>query len=307
MDLWCEKRRETIPFQRPEATLPDQSLDVLTYDKLKLEVRMWAGGRRTPVLCIPGLTRNAADFDDFGPMIAATGRDVYAISLRGRGRSDRDPTYLNYVPGTYVRDVTGALDQLGLARAIFVGTSLGGIVTMLTAETAPARIAAAIVNDVGPELAPEGIMRIAGYVGARAANPGGVATSLDDAIAAIRAVNEVAFPGRDRNFWETFANRTFDQQADGSWTLAYDPLIGRAMLEAGPAPDLWPAFARLAPIKTLVVRGALSDLLTPPIIEKMRTVHPAFDYCEVANVGHAPTLTEPDAANAIDRFLTNID
>lgn len=277
---------------------------ILTEDKLRLEVRSWPGGAKTPVLCIPGLTRNAADFDDFARAVAETGRDVHAISLRGRGRSDHDPVYLNYHPLTYVGDVIAALDQLGLSRTAFVGTSLGGIVTMLTAARAPGRIAAAVINDVGPELAPEGIVRIAGYVGARAADASGVAADLDAAIAQIRAINDVAFPGRDRGFWETFARRTFDPQSDGSWKLAYDPAIGRAMAEVGPAPDLWPVFSSLASIPTLIVRGAISDLLTAPIIDKMRAALPAFDYCEVEGVGHAPTLTEPDALAPILRFLS---
>src|SRR5690606_12890213 len=110
---------------------------------------------------------NASDFEDFALRAAETGRDVYAISLRGRGRSDYDSNHLNYFPTTYVGDILGALDQLRLEKAIFVGTSLGGIVTMLTTEKAPERVAGAVINDVGPELAPEGIARIAGYVGAR--------------------------------------------------------------------------------------------------------------------------------------------
>lgn len=284
-----------------------EETSVLTHDNLRLNIRKSAGGSRTPVLCIPGLTRNAADFEDFAPLAAATGRDVYTISLRGRGRSDYDPAYLNYFPTTYVGDVLTALDQVGVARAVFVGTSLGGIVTMLTAMIAPERIAGAVINDVGPELAPEGIARIAGYVGARAADGAGAALDLDAAIARIRAINEVAFPGRDAQFWKTFARRTFDQQPDGTWTLAYDPMIGRALLESGPAPDLWPAFASLNGIDTLVIRGALSDLLSAAIIEKMREARPGFDYCEVGNVGHAPTLTEPDAWAAISAFLARTD
>ena len=284
-----------------------QDLSILSPDRLHLHVRKTAGGAKTPVLCLPGLTRNARDFDDFAPLAAATGRDVYALSLRGRGRSDYDPDHLNYFPTIYVGDVLAALDQLEIDRAVFVGTSLGGIVTMLTSVEAPARIAAAVINDVGPELAPEGIARIAGYVGARAANGAAVAADLDEAIAQIRAINEVAFPARPRDFWETFARRTFDPQPDGSWRLAYDPNIGRALLESGPAPDLWAPFAALAPIRTLVLRGALSDLLTAPIIEKMRAARPGFDYCEVANVGHAPTLTEPDAFAAIRGLLDAID
>ncbi|OFX04892.1 MAG: hypothetical protein A3E78_05745 [Alphaproteobacteria bacterium RIFCSPHIGHO2_12_FULL_63_12] len=280
---------------------------VLTQDKLRLNLRKFSGGPKAPVLCLPGLTRNAADFEDFAPVAAATGRDVYALSLRGRGRSDHDPDFRNYFPTTYVRDVLAALDQLGLARAIFVGTSLGGIVTMLTAALAPERIAGAVINDVGPELAPEGIARIAGYVGANAAGLVAVAPDLAAAIERIRAVNEVAFPGKDIAFWEKFARRTFAQQADGSWMLDYDPNIGKALLEAGPAPDLWEPFAALKTIPTLILRGAISDLLSVPIVDRMRAARPGFDYCEVAGVGHAPTLTEPDAWRAIQRFISQID
>jgi pimeloyl-ACP methyl ester carboxylesterase len=274
---------------------------------LSMKAYRIAGGARTPVICIPGLTRNASDFEDFAPLAAATGRDVFAVSLIGRGRSDYDPNHLNYKPDLYCRDILAFMNGQDISRAIFVGTSLGGIVTMLTAAAAPDRVAAAVINDVGPELAPEGIMRIAGYVGARAAGADEPAKDLDEAAGRIRAVNEPAFPGRDQDFWRLFARRTFRQEADGRWRLDYDPMIGRAMLEVGPAPDLWGPFAALATIKTLIVRGAISDLLTPPIIEKMRGVNPAFGYCEIPNVGHAPTLTEPDAVAAIRPFLEALD
>lgn len=261
------------------------------------------GGGGTPVICIPGLTRNASDFEDFAPLAAATGRDVYAVSLIGRGRSSWDTDFLNYKPLTYRDDILAFMTAHGIGRTIFVGTSLGGIVAMLTAAAAPGRVAAAVINDVGPELAPEGIMRIAGYVGARAAGADEPARDLDEAAARIRAINEPAFPGRDEDFWRLFARRTFRQEADGCWRLDYDPAIGRALLEVGPAPDLWAPFAAMRLIPTLIVRGAISDLLTPPIIDKMRGANPDFAYCEVAGVGHAPTLTEPDALAAITPFL----
>ncbi len=279
-------------------------VSMLTPDGLRMHAVVTRGGPATPVVCIPGLTRNSSDFDDFARAAAETGRDVYAFSLRGRGKSEYDPNYLNYFPTTYVSDIVSALDQVKIRRAVFVGTSLGGIVTMLTAAAAPERVAAAVINDVGPELAPEGIARIASYVGARAADSSAVARDLDSAIAQIRAINDAAFPGRDNAFWERFARRTFDQQADGTWRLAYDPNIGRALLEAGPAPDLWGPFKALSSVPTMIVRGAISDLLTAPIIDKMRAARPGFDYCEVADVGHAPTLTEDDALPAIKAFIT---
>ena len=269
-------------------------------DGISLHAKIYAGGDKTPAICLHGLTRNESDFELLAPKIAATGRTVIALTMRGRGRSTYDPNYLNYHPLTYRDDVLKTLDALSINSAVFVGTSLGGIVTMLTNEAAPNRVTAAIINDVGPELAAEGITRIAGYAGKTKTQ----VASLNEAAAEIRAVNGVAFPGADEDFWLMFARRTFRENADGSWTLAYDPNIGRALAEVGAAPDLWAPWESLKNKPTLLIRGALSDLLSPEIVEKMRTVHPSFHYAEVPNVGHAPTLTEPKAWNAIEAFLS---
>ncbi|MEE2690485.1 MAG: alpha/beta hydrolase [Pseudomonadota bacterium] len=270
---------------------------------LSLEAFRYPGGGKTPALCIPGLTRNARDFEDITGAITETGRDVVAVSLRGRGGSDIDPDYLNYHPATYRDDIIEALDHLGIASAVFIGTSLGGITAMLVAAAAPDRVAAAVINDVGPELAPEGIARIVGYAGSAR----GDAATLEEAAGQIRAVNEVAFPNRGAEFWLAFAQRTYKKLPDGRWTLDYDQRIGKALVEAPPASDLWSAFAALKDKPTLIVRGALSDLLSPAIVGKMRAAHPSFDYCEIAGVGHAPMLTEPEAAAAVAAFLKRID
>lgn len=261
-----------------------------------------SGGRGAPILCLPGLTRNRKDFDGVAERLAAAGRKVVALSLRGRGSSDYDPDLLNYHPLTYRDDVIAALNALNIDRAVFLGTSLGGIVTMLTKLAAPGRVAAAILNDVGLRLAPEGVARILSY--AAGARPD--AADLDDAARQIRAVNEVAFPGRDAAFWRRFAERTYRQTESGRWRLDYDPAIGEALTKVPPAPDLAPAFAALADTPTLLLRGALSDLVTPPIIDEMRALHPSMRVVEIANVGHAPTLEEPDAASAIDAFLQSL-
>ena len=269
-----------------------------TNDGLRLNVRAYPGGDKTPVLCIPGLTRNAADFEDFAPAIAETGRPVFAISLRGRARSDYAQAFQTYHPLIYRDDVLKAMHQLGLSRAVFVGTSLGGIVSMLINQKAPERLAGVVLNDIGPDLAPAGLARIAGYVGEiKSALP-----SLDAAAAQIRAINEVAFPGESDDFWRTFAKRTYKEE-DGRFVLDYDPAIARAFTEGDPPPDLWAPFESLIDKPTLLVRGAISDLLTAEIVERMRAAHPHFDYCEVPNVGHAPTLTEPTALTAIRKFI----
>lgn len=272
---------------------------VKSRDGLRLALDICEGGPHAPAICLPGLTRNAADFHDLLEPLAATGRKAIAVSFRGRGRSDRDPDYLNYNPLTYRNDVIDVLDTLGIGEAVFIGTSLGGITTMLLNAAAPERVKAAVVNDVGPELAREGIARIAGYAGKTKT----IVASLNEAAGEIRAVNEVAFPGKTEDFWRAFAQRTFRENADGTWTLDYDPNIGRALAEVGPAPDLWAPFESLKNKPTLIIRGALSDLLTPEIVAKMRGMHPSFNYAEVPNVGHAPMLTEPAAWEAIERFL----
>lgn len=275
---------------------------VKSRDGLRLALDICEGDARTPVICLPGLTRNAADFRDLLENLAATGRTALALSFRGRGRSDRDSDYLNYHPLTYRNDVIDVLDALGIGEAVFIGTSLGGITTMLVNAAAPERVKAAVINDVGPELAAEGIARIAGYAGKTKT----VVSDIGEAAAEIRAVNEVAFPGMNDDFWRAFARRTFRENPDGTWTLDYDPNIGRALAELGPAPDLWTPFESLKNKPTLIIRGALSDLLTPQIIGKMRAVHSGFDYAEVPGVGHAPMLTEPAAWDSIAAFLAKL-
>ncbi len=270
---------------------------------IAMRARHYRGGDKTPVICIPGLTRNAADFEELAPKIAATGRDVLVMSLRGRGASDYDPDYRNYHPVTYRSDILLALDEMNWREAVFVGTSLGGIVTMLTSETAPERVKAAIINDVGPELAPEGLVRIASYVG-KSSEP---ADTIEEAASRIRSINNVAFPDATDDDWIIFARRTFCQTDNRKWVLDYDPNIARGLSENGPAPDLWPAFASLKNKPTLVIRGALSDLLSLDIVDRMRGVHGNFNYCEVPRIGHAPMMTEPAAWDALEVFLRKID
>lgn len=285
--------------------MAQNTIDIERAGGLVMRVRRYAGGDKTPVVCIPGLTRNASDFADVAAAIAPTGRDVVAVNLRGRGASDYDPEYANYFPPTYRDDILAMLDKLQWREAIFIGTSLGGIVTMLTNEKAPARVKAAVINDIGPDLAPEGLARIAQYVGESA--EAGPAADLKEAAARAKAINGSAFPDASDADWEAFARRIFREQADGRWALDYDPNIVKALSEQGPAPDLWPGFVSLKSKPTLLVHGAISDLLTADIVDKMRAVHPAFDYVKVPRVGHAPMLTEPAAREALAAFLAALD
>ena len=273
-------------------------------DGLKLHARDYpADGNKAPVICLHGLTRNARDFEELAPRIQATGRRVIAVDVRGRGESDRDPNPANYHPGTYAADVMALLAQKAIPAAVFVGTSMGGIITMVLASFAPQVIAAAVLNDVGPELSPVGIARIAGYVG-----QGRPVETWPDAAAYIKAINASAFPDAPEEEWDRFARRTFREEG-GKPVLDYDPDIAVAFKvdPDAPPPDMWPLFRALTTGRpVLLVRGGASDLIDEAIATRMREAAPDMAYAEVPRVGHAPMLTEPEAWQAIQTFLARV-
>lgn len=274
-------------------------------DGLKVFLRDYpaeGGERGLPVICLHGLTRNSADFEVVAPRMAALGRRVLAFDVRGRGRSDRDPVPARYIPPTYVGDVVFAMNSLAVERAIFVGTSMGGLMTMLAAVMAPGRVAGAVLNDVGPVLNTSGLTRIAQYVGKTPPQ-----ASWEDLIALIKASQSAAFPDADEAFWSSFARRTGRTLPDGRVAFDYDPAIAQIFEQPqAAAPDLTPVFKALAPVSTLVVHGVLSDILLPEGIAVMKAVKPDLDVAEVPRVGHAPTLEEPAAWQAIEGFLARV-
>ncbi|HRD45601.1 MAG TPA: alpha/beta hydrolase [Caulobacter sp.] len=276
-------------------------------DGLTLHARDYPGkSDRAPVVCIHGLTRNARDFEDLAPaIVGATGRRVLAVDVRGRGASQKAADPMHYNPGVYAADVMALLDDQAIGRAAFVGTSMGGLIMMTLAVMRPAAIAAAVLNDVGPEIAPEGLARIAGYVGVRA--------EVEDwagAAAYVRAGNSVVFPHYGEADWDRMARRTFRQEG-GRPVLDYDPDIAvpiRAADPAAPAPDLWPFFGALVADKpALLVRGSTSDILSVEIADRMMAAAPHLTVAEVPGVGHAPMLDEAEAFDAILALLAESD
>ena len=273
-------------------------------DGLRLYARDYAGAAgeaKLPVIAIHGLTRNSADFAAVAPMISATGRRVLAVDVRGRARSDRAADPMTYQPVQYARDMLALMDQAGIARAAFLGTSMGGLITMALTAIAPDRIAAAILNDVGPEVSLVGLTRIAAYAGQPVDTP-----TWDDAVAYVRKHNAIALPHYTDADWDAFARRVFREGPDGP-VLDYDPDIAVPIRAAGQSalvPDLWGDFERLATGRpTLLIRGATSDLLDAEIAGRMRARAPEMGYVEVPDVGHAPMLDEPTAEAAILAFL----
>jgi pimeloyl-ACP methyl ester carboxylesterase len=268
-------------------------------DGLRLHYRDYPGSKdKPPLLCLPGLTRNARDFADFAERYSP-GFRVLALDFRGRAASDYDPVPKRYNPLTYAGDVIELLDQLHIEQATFVGTSLGGLVTMVIAATAPQRIAAAIINDVGPDVDPNGINRILTYVGKDMRF-----SSWDEAADTIAANYGGNFERFSHADWVAMAKRNCREES-GQIRFDYDMAIAEPFKTAGPTPevDLWPLFAALGSKPLLVVRGERSDLLTAETAEKMKVAAPGMKLVTVEGVGHAPELSEPEAVAAIDEFL----
>lgn len=260
-----------------------------------------------PVICLHGLTRNSRDFEVIAPRIAALGRRVIAPDMRGRGQSANDPDPAHYVPAVYAQDVLKLLDALEIPRAVFVGTSMGGLITMVLATIAPDRIAASVLNDVGPKLSTAGLGRIASYVGR--SQP---VASWAEAAEAVRSINGSAYPERadDNAFWHAFARRTFRQRDDGQLETDYDPHIALAFAdfdEDATPPDLTPLFQALSAKPVLSIRGGLSDILTADSVAHMKSINPNLETATIENIGHAPALDEPDAWDALLDFLAKVD
>jgi len=225
------------------------------------------------------------------------------MDVRGRGQSDRDPKSANYHPKVYAQDIAGFLEDLGISKAVFLGTSMGGLITMTLALTKPRLIAAAILNDVGPAVDPAGLARIQSYAGKLA--PVG---NWQDAADYMRMINGVALPGYGDDDWAGMARRTFREGPEGP-VLDYDPAIAAASGRNAKVSSLiaWFAFKRLARrVPTMLLRGASSDIVSAAIAERMQRKAPTLETVVVPGVGHAPTLAEPEALAAIRGFLQRV-
>jgi pimeloyl-ACP methyl ester carboxylesterase len=253
---------------------------------------------RSPAVCVPGLTRNARDFTALASRLA-TDRLAVAVDLRGRGRSGRDPTAQSYTLDVYADDMVQLCDALKLERAVWIGTSLGGLVSMRVGASAPHLAAGIVLNDIGPELEPEGLARIQSYAG----HQGPVAT-WPEAVAQVRAVSEDQTPGLSDEEWLDQAHQRDRELPDGRIVPDYDPAI-----VSGPPSELdpWWVFERLADIPLLVLRGEFSDLLSAETVRTMGAMHRLMRAVDVPQRGHAPLLNEPAAVDAVDAFLADVD
>jgi pimeloyl-ACP methyl ester carboxylesterase len=252
------------------------------------------------IVCIPGLTRNSADFALLSEHLSNRFR-VIAVDLRGRGRSDYDSCPQNYQPGVYAEDMIGLLDSLELDKVILIGTSLGGLVSILLSSMQSQRISSVILNDIGPEAHQPGLDRIKSYVRNRS-----TVRNWDEAMVATRETLATEYPNFGPADWMSFTRNIYREDSQGKPVLNYDPAISLP-LESGADESLrgalWPVFAKMSPIPTLLIRGQLSDILTRESVEKMLSLHSRLQFTEVGECGHAPTLAEQESLLAIDCFL----
>jgi len=276
-------------------------------DGVRLHARVYAGpadaADAPPILCLPGLARNARDFEQLAPHLAQY-RRVVAVEFRGRGESAYAKDPMTYVPLTYVQDVIALLDDMKVDRFATVGTSLGGLVSMLLAATQPGRLVGAVLNDVGPELELAGLERIRDYIGS-----GGSQPTWIHAARAVSELNGAVYPGYEIHDWLRLTKRTHRLTAEGRIVTDYDKQIAAPLRvpNGGDAGiDLWPAYRALDGIPLLVLRGELSDILARGAAEKMAAELPRARLAEVPGVGHAPTMDEAEAVAAIDGWLAEL-
>ncbi len=279
-------------------------------DSLKLHARDYGSAHMpgTPVLCLPGLSRTAADFDVIARALAqgaaSRPRRVVALDYRGRGLSDRDAKWKNYDLRVENADMLACMDALGLEHAIFLGTSRGGLHTMMTAATRPGAIKAAILNDIGPVVEAQGLARIRGYIGKLPAPH-----SWADAVDLAKKIMGGQFTSLTEDDWLAYAKLTFEETG-GKFAPRYDTRLMKTLegldLEA-PLPNAWPQFEGLGNVPTLCVRGENSDLLSPETVAEMGRRHRRFESHTVPGQGHAPLLLDEPTINVIADFITRCD
>jgi pimeloyl-ACP methyl ester carboxylesterase len=278
-------------------------------DGLRLHARDY-GSRlsdRLPVVCLSGLTRNAADFHELA--LALSGhrhrpRRVVAIDYRGRGLSDRDPDWKNYDVKIEVGDVMAQLVALGVAEAIFVGTSRGGLVTMGLSAARPALIRGVVLNDIGPVLDAQGLLRIRSYVGKLPAP-----RDWTEAAEILKRTSASQSPALTDEDWLAMARGTWREEA-GGLVSSYDHALMKPLaaldLEAR-IPTMWPLFDGLKDLPVLVIRGEMSDLLSRETVTDMAARHPALESFEVPGQGHAPLLRDAATIARVVSFVASVD
>lgn len=273
-------------------------------DGLSLGYRIYAGNReRMPLVCLPGLTRNARDFHRLATTLSSIGDaapSIISVDYRGRGTSDRSADPATYTIGMEAQDLVLLLDHLQIRQACFIGTSRGGLILHILTGFAPERIGGVIFNDVGPALEVQGLRDIQSYL-ARAPD----LTAWSEAVRHLKSVHGSSFPALQEEDWQDLARSVYVER-DGRITADCDPAISQefaAMSLDGPLPDLWALFDQFADVPMMVIRGEYSTLLSEDTVQEMRTRRPRLQAVPAEGQGHAPLLHVDPLASRISEFL----
>jgi pimeloyl-ACP methyl ester carboxylesterase len=284
------------------------SVFITAPDGLKLHVRCY-GSRLAPslpVVCLPGLTRTAADFDDLASALASNSdapRRVIALDYRGRGLSAYDRDARNYSLSTELADLRAVLTALDVAPAVFVGTSRGGILTMLLASAQPTAIVGAVLNDIGPVIEPTGLARIKSYVG-KLPRP----KSFEEGAEIFRRLFGQHFKLTDEE-WLAYSRRSFKIEQQRLMPT-YDVKLSKTMAGIDfdrPLPPMWPQFDSLGRVPVMVLRGENSDLLSKDTVAAMRARRAAMETITVPDQGHAPILSGADLIGRLGAFVASCE
>lgn len=271
-------------------------------DGLRLHARSYDPVEVTdyPVICLPGLTRNARDFELLAETLCAAGHRVLSVDYRGRGLSEFDTDWKNYSPFMEALDLTDLMAREMVHKAHIVGTSRGGLIAMILGAMRPTALLSIVLNDIGPVIEARGLARIIGYAG-RIPAP----VDWDDATRIVKDIGQRDFPAIEDAEWRVVAEQWFNE-VNGRPVAGYDKAIARAVtnvdLDSAP-PELWPQFNALRRFPLMVVRGANSDILSSETVEKMCRLHPSAVRVDVPGQGHAPLLRDEATIGAIVSFL----
>jgi pimeloyl-ACP methyl ester carboxylesterase len=281
---------------------------VTAQDGLRLHVREYGPrtARAMPVVCLPGLTRTMADFDALAPALASgqPQRRVIAIDSRGRGQSDYDSNPENYNLAVELGDVVTVLTALEIGQAVFIGSSRGGLLTMLLAVAHPTAIGGAVLHDIGPVIEPKGLARIKSYVG-KLPQP----RSLTEGAQILRRLFDAQFPKLTAEQWLAAAQHSWKTD-DGALVPTYDVRLSRTLAELDierPLPSMWNEFDALSRVPILVIRGANSDILSAATVAAMQARHPRMQLIEIADQGHVPLLDDRDVIRRVAEFVSTCD
>ena len=284
------------------STLPKESHFLTSTDGLRLHYLDYGAAAAThlSLVCLPGLARTADDFWRVAETVAPTGRRILALDYRGRGRSNWDSDWRHYDLDVEQADIMAVLADAGVSEAVFLGTSRGGLHTMRIARARPGLVRAAILNDIGPKVEKEGLLRIKRYVGKLPP-----LKSLSEAVALMRFAAAPQFPGVSAQEWEIYARQTFEEK-NGEVALRYDPALHHALDSVTPDADFeefWEPFAALAQQPILAIRGKTSDILSIETLAEMARRAPRLEAFTVPGQGHAPLLLDEPTLTRILDFL----